>query len=294
MEIDISLLETWVGRSREETAIIEPSAAGARAATLDHAVAPKPGAPLPPLWHWLYFAPRTRQSQLGADGHPRLGDFMPPVPLPRRMWAGGRLRFSGSILIGETVRRASEITSVAHKSGRQGDLVFVALRHKLSTDRGLAVEEEQDLVYCAPSKAAASPDTRPPYPSEPAAWREVLNPDPVLLFRYSALTFNAHRIHYDAPYATSEEGYPGLVVQGPLTATLLVDRLLAWAPGGLEEFSFRGLRPLYAGAPLSLCGDPGETPGDYRLWAETPGGETAMSATARMDAGPAEASGARP
>jgi len=283
--MDISLLQTWVGRRREEAAVIEGSSTAALAATLDHADAPEPGASLPPLWHWLYFTPRTRQSELGADGHPRLGDFMPPIPLTRRMWAGGRLRFGAPILIGETVRRETEIQSITHKSGGQGDLVFVTLRHRLHTDRGLAIDEEQDLVYRAPSQSAEITARDPALAREPAQWREALTPDPVLLFRYSALTFNAHRIHYDALYAKSEEGYPGLVVQGPLTATLLVDRLLARTEGRLAEFSFRGVRPLFADAPLSLCGEGGEARGEYRLWAETPDGSTAMSATARTQIG---------
>jgi 3-methylfumaryl-CoA hydratase len=281
-DVDISLLRTWVGRCREEESVIEGSPAAAMAATLDHMQAPGLGAPLPYLWHWLYFTPRAPQSELGADGHPRLGDFMPPIPLPRRMWAGGRLRFMEPILVGESVRRETEILSVEHKSGRQGDLVFVTLGHRLHTERGLAIEEEQDLVYRAPGRSAEIAGRDPALPLDRALWRETLTPDPVLLFRYSALTFNAHRIHYDEPYATSEEGYPGIVVQGPLTATLLADRLLARAEGRLVEFSFRGLRPLFADAPLSLCGEAGEAPGQFRLWAESTDGATAMSATAQL------------
>jgi 3-methylfumaryl-CoA hydratase len=280
--MDISLLQTWIGRRQEETASIDAPPAAALAATLDRAEAPGQGDPLPPLWHWIYFTPRARQSELGVDGHPRLGGFMPPIPLPRRMWAGSRLRFGAPILVGDTVSRESEITDVAHKSGRQGDLVFVTLRHRLQNDRGMLIEEEQDLVYRAPSPAAgAAPAVV--VERRPAAWREALTPDPVLLFRYSAVTFNAHRIHYDAPYAKTEEGYPGLVVHGPLTATLLASSLLANARGRLAEFSFRGQRPLFADQPMFLCGQPGAAPGQYDLWAENADGEIAMSATARLE-----------
>lgn len=206
---------------------------------------------------------------------------MPPVPLPRRMWAGGRLRFLAPLRLGETVRRETEILKVSLKTGRQGALVVVTLRHTLSGKRGVAIEEEQDLVYR--ESGGEAPPAPPPASPQVASWRDEAIPDPALLFRYSALTFNAHRIHYDAAYATGVEGYPGLVVHGPLTATLLADRLAAHFEGPLTAFSFRGVRPLFVGAPVALCGRPQNGgPGVFELWAETPEGAVAMSATASV------------
>lgn len=280
-DIDIQHLQTWVGRKETVVDMIARNPAASLAATLDRETLPATGDPLPPLWHWLYFTPLAPQSQIGIDGHPRLGGFMPPVPLPRRMWAGGRLRFPGTILLGEEVSKETEIAKVSLKSGQQGALVFVTLIHRLSTKRGLAIEEEQDIVYREPSPAGTAPATTGPAGElKPALWRDAVATDPVLLFRYSALTFNAHRIHYDLPYAQIEEGYPGLVVHGPLTATLLAERLLAHVKGRLTEFSFRGQKPLFVGNPLALCGR-AETD-VYALWAEGPDGE-AMSATARVE-----------
>lgn len=281
--IDIEHLRGWIGRSETQRQQIAAEPAAALAATLDHDRGPASGEALPPLWHWIYFTPRARQSDLGVDGHPKLGGFMPPVPLPRRMWAGGRLVFNAPILIGDYVERTSEIIGVEGKQGSQGDLVFVTVAHRLSTPRGLAIEEEQDLVYRAPGGPISMPAAHSPAEPAPAAWRDPAVPGPALLFRYSALTFNAHRIHYDLPYAREEEGYPGLVVQGPLTATLLADRLAAHVRGRLARFAFRGRAPLFAGSPMSLCGQPGEAPGDYALWAEGPDGGPAMTADATVE-----------
>lgn len=280
--IDIDALQAWVGRRQHVEDVLAPRPAAALAATLDHPRLPEAGDTLPPLWHWIYFTPCTRQGDLGPDGHARRGGFMPPIPLPRRMWAGGRLRFLAPLRLGEQVRRDTEILRIALKAGQQGALVIVTLKHTVSGERGLAIEEEQDLVYREPGREvmAATPATTA---MPPASWRDAVVPDPVLLFRYSALTFNAHRIHYDAPYATMVEGYPGLVVHGPLTATLLAERLGARHQSRLTSFSFRGLRPLFAGAPMTLCGRlREEKAGDVDLWAETPEGAVAMSATASM------------
>ena len=288
--IDFDHLRGWIGRSETQRDTIALAPAVALAATLDHQRVPTTGDALPSPWHWIYFTPRARQSELGADGHPKLGGFMPPIPLPRRMWAGGRLRFEDSLLIGDEVERTTEIIGIDGKQGRQGPLLFVTLRHLLSTARGLAIEEEQDLVYRASSAsggaAPAKANDAPALP--PAQWRDEIVPEPPLLFRYSALTFNAHRIHYDLPYAQEEEGYPGLVVQGPLTATLLADRLLAHIVGRITSFEFRGRSPLFAGAPVRLCGQPGDTPGAYALWAEAPDGAAAMTANATLEAADAD------
>ena len=283
--VDIAELTPWIGRKTVVSETIALSPARKLAATLDQARLPMMGDRLPPLWHWIYFTPDAPQSELGSDGHPKLGGFLPPIPLPRRMWAGGRLQFHQPIVIGDEVTRESEILAIQHKSGRQGDLVFVTLIHRLSTPRGLAVSEEQDLVYRQPPAPGVAPaaSVSPEAPAT-AGWREQLSPDPVLLFRYSALTFNAHRIHYDLPYAQNEEAYPGLVVQGPLTATLLVDRLAARDAGRLKGFTFRGQQPLFADAHFFLCGTKGDD-GNYELWAESASGAKGMVATAQVEAG---------
>ncbi len=270
--IDNAHLQGWVGRTEESREVIAPAHAARMAALLSRD-APGKGKALPPLWHWTFFTPQAPQSQLGSDGHPRLGGFLPPVPLPRRMWAGGRLAFHAPIHVGEEVTRVSEILSVTEKSGRHGALVFVTLGHRLSTGAGLAIEEQQDIVYRAPST------TMQPAPVADIAqadWRDPLDPDPVLLFRYSALTFNAHRIHYDLPYATGKENYPGLVVQGPLTATLLLDAFTHHTAQLPRSFSFRGQAPLFAGGRMQICGR--STAEGHDLWAEGPGGYTGMIA----------------
>ena len=247
----------------------------ALAATLDRDdPEPRPGDALPPLWHWLYFLPVHRQSELGPDGHARRGGFLPPVPLPRRMWAGGRFEFHRPLRIGETVERVSRILDVRYKEGRTGPLVFVVVRHQI----GDAITEEQDIVYRDSGAAprAASVGHRPP---PQAAWQRVIHPDDVLLFRYSALTFNGHRIHYDRRYATEVEGYPGLVVHGPLLATLLLDLLRRNLPQlNVARFTFRANSPLFDIAPFAVCGQP---QGDnVSLWAKGADGELALEAAA--------------
>ncbi len=286
-DIDMDQLQAWIGRRAEQTIPIDVAQATRIAATLDHDEAPVVGQPLAPLWHWAYFTPSARQSELGTDGHPKRGGFMPPIPLPRRMWAGGKLRFYEPILVGDVVTRITEIRDVVAKPGSQGPLVFVALRHSLTTERGVAIEEDQDIVYRGESVGNPAPM---PLPSvldpAPAEWRDVQLFDPTLLFRYSALTFNAHRIHYDLPYAQQAERYPGLVVHGPLTATCLVDRLLAHTGRRLTGFSFRGKHPLIASdRGANLCGRTGERDGSYELWAESPDGHVTMIATATTEAG---------
>ncbi len=228
----VAHLQAWVGRT--ETLTDELNAAPVRglSATLDRDdPAPGPGTVLPPLWHWLYFLPQHRQSEIGPDGHAKRGGFLPPVPLPRRMWAGGRLTWDAvnPLVVGDAVRRTSRIASVTHKAGRTGDLLFVLVRHEIANACGLSVTEEHDIVY----RAVAQPGdpVPPPVAAEPgAAWQREIVPDDVLLFRYSALTFNGHRIHYDRRYVTQVEGYPGLIVHGPLIATLLVDLLRRHRP----------------------------------------------------------------
>jgi 3-methylfumaryl-CoA hydratase len=277
----LAQLRAWEGRS--ETLHDEITAAPVRnlSATLDRDdPLPARGTVLPPLWHWLYFLPRHRQSEIGADGHARRGGFLPPVPLPRRMWAGGRLQWHAPLRVGDEVQRTSRIVSVTHKSGRTGDLVFVLVRHEVANAQGLALTEEHDIVY----RAAAKPgDPVPPPQAAPAdaAWSREIVPDDVLLFRYSALTFNGHRIHYDRKYVTEVEGYPGLVVHGPLIATLLADLARRQRPDAtLRTFAFKAVRPTFDLHPFRVCGKPSADGQGAQLWAQDHEGWLTMQAEA--------------
>lgn len=282
--IDIDHLQSWIGRTETATDHISQGQVTRISALLDKDRAPQEGEELPPLWHWCFFTSTAPQAEIGTDGHPKLGGFLPPVPLPRRMWAGGRLRFQRSLRVGDTVARHTEIISVEAKTGKQGALVFLTLRHQFMTGADIALEEEQDIVYRAPT-TTRQPGPRPSTEQQlPADWRDDFDPDPVRLFRYSALTFNAHRIHYDLPYATGEEGYPGLVVQGPLSATLLMDAYLRHTGAKPAQFSFRGQAPLFSGQALTLCGQAAEA-GTHDLWVEGTGGYLAMSAKATSKGG---------
>jgi 3-methylfumaryl-CoA hydratase len=277
-------LRSWEGRA--ETLRDEVTAAPVRnlSATLDRDdPLPQAGTELPPLWHWLYFLPSHRQGEIGPDGHARRGGFLPPVPLPRRMWAGGRLTWHAPLRVGDRIERESRIASVTHKSGRSGDLVFVLVRHEVRNAQGLALTEEHDIVYRAaaqPGDAAPTPQTAP----ADAPWSREIVPDPVLLFRYSALTFNGHRIHYDRSYVTQVEGYPGLVVHGPLIATLLVDLARRQRPdAALRSFSFRAVRPTFDIHPMRVCGKPAEDGRGAQLWAQDHEGWLSMQAEVQFD-----------
>ena len=236
-----------IGRSQASEDEVSPRLVRGLAATL---AVPVP-AVLPPLWHWMLFQDWVPQDGLGPDGHPRRGGFLPPVhDLPRRMWAGGRLSFHAPLRPGDAVRRTSVIENVMEKTGGSGRLVFVTVAHRIEGPAGLAIEERQDIVYRGAEGAAVKPAAAAP--AAPAgALRQVVTPDPVLLFRYSALTGNGHRIHYDMDYVRQEEGYPGLIVHGPLQATWLA-RLLS--DRTLRSFAFRGQRPAFHGTPLTLEG----------------------------------------
>lgn len=270
-------LRSWVGQGEEAKDTLALEQALRMAALLNLDASPADGDELPPLWHWAYFAPHARQSQIDVDGHPVRGDFLPPIALPRRMWAGSRVRFVAPLHIGQQVSRRSEILSVEPKSGKQGKLVFVTVRHVLSNEAGVAIDEEQDIVYREPPASSVKPPALPT-DAKQAEWGDTLTPDPVMLFRYSALTYNAHRIHYDLPYARDVESYPGLVVQGPMTATLLLTAFQRRSGARIKTFRFRGQSPLFADRPLRICGKANGTPGAHDLWAEGPGGYTAMSA----------------
>jgi 3-methylfumaryl-CoA hydratase len=266
----------WVGRREEVTDVLEPARTNALRTALGDTSRVAHGAPLPLLHHWLYFWDVKPPEGLGADGHPAKGGFLPPVSLPRRMWAGGRLKFLQPLLVGERVTKASTILKVEAKSGKSGNLVFVTVQHELSGGQGLAIVEEQDIVYreaAAPGSISA-PASGTEAPSAP--WRQDIMPDTVLLFRYSALTMNGHRIHYDRPYAMDEEAYPALVVHGPLQATILADLAARNFGKPIQSFDFRGQSPAFDGTMLHVCGEPTED--GAKVWTEQ-GGTRNMVAT---------------
>jgi 3-methylfumaryl-CoA hydratase len=282
--LDTDALRSWVGRSETREDAIDARPIALLSATLDRDdPPPRPGDTVPPLWHWLYFLPVYRQSEMGPDGHAKRGGFLPPVPLPRRMWAGSRIEWQRPLTIGAIATRNSRIISVTPKRGQSGDLVFVVVRHEIASAGGLALTEEHDIVYRDLAPAAGERRVTPDQPAPAAAaWTRRIVPDDVLLFRYSALTFNSHRIHYDRRYVTEVEGYPGLIVHGPLLATLLVDLLRRHRPdAALARFEFRALLPLFDTAPFDVCGRPGDD-GRIALWAQGPEGALAMRATATL------------
>ena len=278
-------LAGWIGRSETAHDAITTAPLLALAATLDHGAAPvQAGDVLPPLWHWLYFLPMHRHSAIGTDGHPQRGGFMPPVPLPRRMWAGSQFEFHSPVRVGDAVTRHSTIEDVSTKHGRSGTLVFVKVRHDLFCNGAAqpALVEFHDIVY----RAAQRPgDVAPPPQAAPAkaAWQRQIEPDAVLLFRYSALTFNGHRIHYDRPYATQVEGYPGLVVHGPLIATLLLDLLRRELPGAeVASFRFKAVRPTFDLNSFRVSGELLPDGKTVHLWAQDHAGWLTMDASATL------------
>jgi 3-methylfumaryl-CoA hydratase len=275
-------LQTWVGKTETRTDSITSTPVAALSATLDiDAPAPHAGDPVPPLWHWMWFLPIHKQSDLGPDGHAKTGDFLPPVSLPLRMWAGGRFEFQRPLRVGQTYTRTSRILDVRQKEGRSGPLIFVIVRHEIGDADGMALSEEQDIVYrdnATVGEVRTVPEQAAP---SDAQWERVIRPDDVLLFRYSALTFNAHRIHYDRRYATEVGGYPGLVVHGPLIATLLLDLVRRNMPDAqVGGFAFRAVSPLFDTAPFVLCGKPEGDGKTISLWAKDAAGHLATTATA--------------
>jgi len=278
---DIDLLRSWIGRQEtlHDRATLFP--VSALSATLDRDdPAPAEGDVLPAMWHWLYFLPTAPQSGLGPDGHPKRGGFLPPVPLPRRMWAGGRLEFLAPIRLGEKLRRVSTIQDVTLKAGRSGKMVFVLVRHEVHGEAGLALTEEHDIVYRDAPGADATPAAPRPAPTG-AVWQRDIAPDDVLLFRYSALTFNGHRIHYDRRYVTEVEGYPGLIVHGPLIATLLVDLVRRNTALAVTGFRFRAVKPIFDITRFAVCGIP-NADGTVALWAQDESGALCMEAVATL------------
>ena len=262
MILEQAALQQWIGKSQQERDLITLAPLRGMTALLDRDPGDiADGTALPPLWHWLYFLPLARQSELAEDGHPHRGGFLPPVPLPRRMWAGGRLEFQHQLRAGDRITRNSVIKNVEIKEGRSGPLAFVCVAHEISSAAGLAIYEEHDIVYREkPPVSSIQPANQPASdPGKPAPTtcdysRQHLA-DPVSLFRYSALTFNGHRIHYDRDYVTSQEGYPGLIVHGPLLATLLVELFREHQPDTrLQKFEFRALHPVFDGQPFTARG----------------------------------------
>jgi 3-methylfumaryl-CoA hydratase len=271
--------DAWLGREEERTQRIDATAVQAMAATLDLPAAPAAGEPLPPGWQWLFFNPAAPRSGLGSDGHPKRGGFLPPIELPRRMWAGSRVRYLADVPVEGEATRRSRIAKVENKVGKRGSLWFVTVEHTVLCNGVPCIEEAQDIVYrdaTPPGAVAAAPQ---PYAGQ-AQFGRAFEPDTTLLFRYSALTFNGHRIHYDQAYARNEEGYPDLVVHGPLTATLLQQLALERGAGKrLASFEFRGVSPLFVGRAFRLEGREADS-GALELWARGPDGELAMSANA--------------
>lgn len=274
-------LTDWIGRSERATELIRPFPADAMAATLDRDERHPDGTALPHLWHWLYFLPLHKLSESGRDGHAAKGGFLPPVPLPRRMWAGSRFRFLSPLRVGAEAEKISTIARVEPKQGRTGPLCFVTVAHDLHQNGTHCIAEEHDIVYRedpAPGTPAPIPQAAP----DASDFARTIHPDPVLLFRYSALTFNGHRIHYDQPYATGVEGYPGLVVHGPLLATLLMDLLRREMPDAdVSGFAFRALATITDTAEFSVHGAR-QPDGGVRLWARRADGALAMDATATI------------
>jgi 3-methylfumaryl-CoA hydratase len=247
-------MRAWIGRTQSVEDFVAPWPAKALIATLDERdPEPRMGDPLPPLWHWLYFLEAAPASRIGPDGHGERGEFLPPIDLPRRMWAGSRFRFDGEpVRIGDTARRLSRIKSIEPKTGATGAMVFVTVEHTLSGPKGTSLVEEHDIVYREAAKPGESVREPKPAPADASTSKTVVA-DPVLLFRFSALTFNGHRIHYDQPYVTGVEGYPGLIVHGPLMGLLQIELARrAMAGKTPATFEFRALSPVFAGAPLSV------------------------------------------
>lgn len=275
--IDLDFLRTWIGRDSVSEDTLSVRHARLMAATLglpqSEFVA---GTPLPPLWHWLYFLEGLPASELGRDGHPARGGFLPPVPLANRMWAGGRLEFHAPVTLGSAVRKRSTLTSVEHKSGRSGDLVFVTVRHEILDAGQVAITEDHDIVYKQPTPPGATRSAAAAMPTP--SHSEPFEATSTMLFRYSALTFNGHRIHYDQDYCRNVEGYANLVVHGPLQATLLAGLAARLGTRPLRTFRYRGVQPNLLGIPLTVNAAPSDE--GLTLWTEQPDGAVSMQAEA--------------
>ena len=278
--IDLDHLRGWIGRSETATDLVTAQLVrGLRATLFMDPGTPQRGDAAPYTVHWCLAQPVAPMAALGPDGHPTRGGFLPPVPLPRRMWAGGQIQFHDRLRVGDEVTRTSTIVDVTLKSGSTGPLCFVTVEHATATTRGVAINERQDIVYREAAKPSSAAPPAPPASAAPGQHRRTHFADPVLLFRYSALTFNGHRIHYDRDYVTKVEGYPGLVFHGPLQAALLVEFAATLhrdtAP---RTFDYRGVSPLFDGAEFSLNAN--ETPTGLAVWTANAAGVPTMKATA--------------
>ena len=281
--LDTQSPQTWLGRTQRDVDDITAAPLQGLWATLDREGRQVLlGQDAPPLSHWLFFTPKAPQASIGVDGHPTRGGFLPPVSLPRRMWAGGTLQFHHPLRVGDEVQRESRVMDVSEKDGRSGRLAFVTIRHELTNANGLAIMENQDIVY-REAALVGSPQPASKAAPKDETFKRRVTPDPVQLFRFSALTFNAHRIHYDREYATQVEGYPGLVVHGPFIATLLLDLLNRQEPGAtIRRFTFKAVGPLFDTHPFELCGRPYGAR-KFALWARNLEGALAMEASAEID-----------
>jgi 3-methylfumaryl-CoA hydratase len=276
---DLDHLRQWIGRTAEASDIVTAQLVkGLRATLFQEVGEPMPGDAAPWTAHWCLASPVFPMSQLSQDGHPARGGFLPPVPLPRRMWAGGELEFSEPLRVGDEVKRSSRIADVTMKTGSTGVLCFVSVEHLITTARGTALRERQDIVYRDMASGQQAP-AKPAAPPPVAKHRESHMSDPVLLFRYSALTFNGHRIHYDRDYVTKVEGYPGLIFHGPLQASFIVE-LAAKVYGGTapKKFSYRGLQPLFEGSEFSVNAN--DSGAGLELWTANSEGQPTMKGTA--------------
>jgi 3-methylfumaryl-CoA hydratase len=277
---DLDHLRQWIGRSTQASDIVTAQLVKGLRATLFMEIGePKANDAAPFTVHWCLAPQVYPMSELGPDGHPTRGGFLPPVPLPRRMWAGGELEIFEALRVGDEVTRTSRIADVTMKTGSTGALCFVSVDHLITTSRGTAIRERQDIVYRDISTAQSSAPAKPAVPAPAAKHRETHMADPVLLFRYSALTFNGHRIHYDRDYATKVEGYPGLIFHGPMQAAFLVE-FAAKLHGGIppKKFVYRGVRPLFEGSEFSINAN--EAGAGMELWTANSAGEPTMKGTA--------------
>jgi 3-methylfumaryl-CoA hydratase len=279
-DLDLDHLKQWIGRSEEKADIVTAHLVRGLRATLFMKIGdPKPGDAAPFTAHWCLAQPVYPMSQLGPDGHPTRGGFLPPVPLPRRMWAGGELEFVDTLRVGDEMKRSSRISDVTMKTGSTGVLCFVSVQHEVTTPRGVAIRERQDIVYRDVPTGSQPAAAAKPAMAPAAQHRETHMADEVLLFRYSALTFNGHRIHYDRDYVTKVEGYPGLIFHGPMQAAFLVE-FAAKLHGGTapKKFVYRGVQPLFAGSEFSVNAN--ETPAGMELWTANSDAAPTMKGTA--------------
>ena len=279
-KLDLDHLRQWIGRSTEASDIVTAQLVkGLRATLFQDIGEPKAGDAAPWTTHWCLAQPVFPMSMLGPDGHPTRGGFLPPVPLPRRMWAGGEIQFLEPLRVGDETTRTSRISDVTMKTGSTGVLCFVSVEHTITTPRGVAISERQDIVYRDMGGAAPAASAKAPPPAPVAKHRETHVSDPVLLFRYSALTYNGHRIHYDRDYVTKVEGYPGLIFHGPLQAALIVE-FAAKLHGGIvpKKFSYRGVQPLFEGGEFSINAN--ETSAGMELWIANAESQPTMKGTA--------------